>query len=447
MKTKTPTILVIVGISGDLAKRKLLPAIGKIAAAGVLPHDFRIVGITRRSDVDIDQLLSSAGADAEYLRSHIELFQMSLSDEKAYSGLGELLSRIEQKIGDGAQRIFYLAVPPQVARPIIEMLGVSGLARSGRTKLLIEKPFGVDLESAKELVDHIDRYFTPEQVYRVDHYLAKETAQNLLVFRDDNSLFKRTWNKEFIERIEIIASEKIGIESRTIFYEQTGALRDIVQSHLLQLAALVLMETPEHDNLSEVPQLRRKALSHLALPSSAPIHANVTRGQYENYRKEVENPKSTVETFVSLTLASSDPRWVGVPITLVTGKALESKFTTIHVYYKKDQGHEANELILRLQPDEGVELCVWAKQPGYEHKVSRHALRFTFKEHYAIFPEPYEQVLFNAMNSDHSLFASSDEVLETWRILDPIQHAWEMSDKDLVFYKEGSAVYAVTALT
>lgn len=437
-----PTIIVIIGISGDLSRRKLLPAISKIAEAEALPDKYKIVGITRKINNSISELLIKT-KNSNSIKNNIELFEMDLTTTSGYLKLANYLSEIEKKFDEPAQRLFYLSVPPQISRPIIEQLGVSGLSKIPDTKLLLEKPFGVDLASAEELTEEINLYFKPDQVYRIDHYLAKETAQNIVVFRQDNSLFKQTWNKDFIEKIEIVAQESIGIEGRSIFYEQTGALRDLVQSHLLQLAALVLMDLPDDRSLIDIPNRRLKALQSLRLPADEPIEANVVRGQYLGYQDEVNNNGSTVETFVSLKLESDDPKWLGVPITLTTGKALDEKFVGVKISYKKDKSYEANQLVLRLQPNEGVDLCLWSKKPGYDYKVDKHPLKFNFGEHYQSFPEAYEQVLFNAINSDHSLFASSDEVLESWRIIDVIQKSWEMNSDDLVSYRTGDTAASI----
>ncbi|MFA5154943.1 MAG: glucose-6-phosphate dehydrogenase [Patescibacteria group bacterium] len=431
------TILIIIGIAGDLAVRKLLPAISRLAKAGVLPADFRIIGITRRSDIPLDRLFAQT-ADATYLRRHIELLTADVTEPGDYQRIASRLREIESDIGRPTQRLFYLSVPPQVSRPIIELLGQSELAKIGDLKLLLEKPFGVDLASAEELNQYIDRYFEPDQVYRIDHYLARETSQNLIVFREHNPLFKHSWNRDFISRIEIIATETIGIEGRAVFYEQTGALRDWVQSHLLQLAALALMEAPPADRLEEVSARRLDALRQLHLPAGAAPTQHVRRGQYQGYQAEVNNPGSQVETFVSLALESDDPRWQGVPIILTAGKAMNQKYTGIKVSYRSVAGQAANQLILRLLPDAGVELCLWAKRPGYDHVITKHPLKFDFQDYYANLPEAYEQVLFHAFRADHSLFTSSDEVRETWRILDPIQRAWEMSGDDLISYRPGA---------
>lgn len=427
-----PAILVIVGISGDLAKRKLLPAIREIADAGILPKQFRIVGISRRP-LNIADILPDG--DQQFLRDVIELVQMDLTKAEDYATLHSRLQAIETTFGTSTQRLFYLSIPPQAAEPVVRLLGAGGL-NTPNTKLLLEKPFGVDLASAQALIDNIQTHFKEKQIYRIDHYMAKEMAQNLVVFRANNSLFRRTWSNEFIASIEIIASEQIGIEGRSAFYEQTGALRDLVQSHLLQLAALTLMELPASDELQGIPGKRLKALQLLEPPADIP--AQVVRGQYEGYRQEVANPRSTVETFASLTLSSRDPRWEGVPITITAGKKLDRKSTEIRIRYKHDEHSKANLLTLRIQPNEGAEVCLWTKKPGYEHRLQLLPLDFSYSSHYTELPQAYERVFVDAMRADHSLFTTSEEVLASWRILAPVQHAWDMGSGGPVIYVPGS---------
>lgn len=434
-----PTILIIIGITGDLSKRKLLPAIEQLAKAGALPELLRVVGITRQ-DIAKDTILA-AQHYASYLDRRLEMFRMDLADSTDYERLKAHLEKIEVDLGAPAQKVFYLSIPPQFSRPIVERLGDVGFAQDPTTKLLLEKPFGTDLVSARELVAETRQAFSERQLYRIDHYLAKEMAQNLIIFRGSNALFRRTWNREFIERIEIIASEKIGIEGRTEFYEQTGALRDLVQSHLLQLAALVLMNVPRADALDTVPMLRHDALKQLKLSTEA----KAIRGQYDTYQQEVDNIGSTTETYVDLTLESLDERWLGVPIRIVTGKALREKATYIRIVYKKNEAHEANELTISLQPGAAIKLRMWTKVPGYERKLEQHDLKISLEDQFPVMPEAYEQVLLDAITANHALFASSDEVLETWRIIQPLLDAWQMDSIPLVQYQKGSTAGSVKA--
>lgn len=432
-KIEQPAILVIIGISGDLAKRKLLPAIREIADAGILPKQFRIVGVSRRQ-LKLEDILPDG--EQPFLRDAIELIQMNLTDPEDYIALNSRLEALEATYGESTQRLFYLSIPPQAAEPVVRLLG-TGRLNTPNTKLLLEKPFGVDLASAQDLIDNIQTHFKEEQIYRIDHYMAKEMAQNLVVFRANNSLFRHTWSNEFIASVEIIASEQIGIEGRCTFYEQTGALRDLVQSHLLQLAALTLMELPDTDELRGIPAKRLKALQQLEPPADIPTQ--IIRGQYKGYRDEVANPHSMVETFASLTLYSRDPHWEGVPITITAGKKLDRKSTEIRIHYKHDKHSKANLLTLRIQPNEGAEVCLWTKKPGYEHRLELHPLDFSYSSHYTELPEAYERVFVDAMRADHSLFTTSEEVLASWRILAPVQYAWSMDTADPVIYEPGSA--------
>lgn len=435
-----PTILIIVGVSGDLSQRYLLPAIQTIAASGVLPEQFQIIGITRQPDLQVDDVLPE-GED-NYLRERLELWHMNLAETNDYVALGAHLEEIEARFGSAAQRIYYLSVPPQASQPVISHLGASGLTAVPDTKLLLEKPFGVDRGSAEELIDHLMQHTDESQIYRIDHYMAKEMAQNILSLRTNNPLLRCTWNKDFIEYIEILASESIDIEGRAGFYEQTGALRDFVQSHLLQLAALTLMDVSETE--TPIPERRARALAHLRAPED--VSASALRGQYIGYRDQVDNPDSTVETFVSLSLQSSDLDWRGVPITLITGKALSERKTEIRVHYRrKVEGELGNTLVVRVQPDEGITLSVWVKQPGYGSELKEVPLRIDYGQHFETLPNAYERVFVDAMRGDRSLFTTSQEVLETWRILDPVQHAWSMHSGDLTLYEPGSMPDDITA--
>lgn len=428
-----PTVLVIVGIRGDLSRRKLLPALALLARAKQLPEKFKIVGVSRQEIVMSELVDGLSMEDAAFLIAHTEMVSFNLAEVDEYQVLAKKIDQVEKEYGEKAERLFYLSVPPEVSKPLIEHLGTSGLAGMGDTKLLLEKPFGVDEISAQELVAHIDAHFEPEQVYRIDHYMAKEMAQNIIAFRQGNSLFKRTWNGQFIESIEIIASEQIGVEGRAHFYEQTGALRDVIQSHLMQLAALVLMELPTSHTLGSIPGARLAALKVLKLadPSRA------LRAQYEGYGEEVSNPTSLVETFVSLTLESTDPLWTKTPIRLVAGKSLHGRYTEVRINYHKVADHESNELILRLQPQEGIGIFICLKEPGFERRIERQRLQFSYDQQVSTLPSAYEHVLLDAMRSDHSLFTTSEEVVASWRVLQPLLDAWARED-DITTYQAGA---------
>lgn len=439
-----PTILIIIGITGDLSKRRLLPAIEQIVKAKAAPAEFKVLGVSRRQ-VAPKQLLQDvpSAKSTGFLSRNLRMHRMGLVNLDDYKDLKARLMEIEKDFAKPAQWLFYLSVPPNFSNQIIKLLGESGIAARRSTKLLVEKPFGVDLSSARSLIRQTKRHFQEDQIYRIDHYMAKEMAQNFIVFRSANPLFKNTWNKHFIDRIEVIASEKIGVEGRSTFYEQTGALRDLVQSHLLQLAALTLMKIPQTLDLSDIPRLRKNALKKLRIPAAKPVAAYARRGQYQGYREEVDNPATTTETFADITLESADPKWKDVPIRLMTGKALKEKITQIRVIYKKDISYESNELIIRLQPDEGVTLELWSKAPAYEWRAENRLLKLAFKDPTDILPEAYERVFLDAINSNRTFFTSSEEVVESWRILEPVLQAWKGPDQDLYFYKKGAGIKVV----
>jgi glucose-6-phosphate 1-dehydrogenase len=430
-----PTVLVIFGITGDLSHRYLLPALNEICAAGKLPEEFKIIGVSRRPITKEDLFRSNE----QNLQQYGEPLQMDVENLNSYNVLKNKIDEISSGFKGSAEIIYYLSVPPTGVLPIIEKLGVSEL-NPPNAKLLLEKPFGTDLESAQELISETSKHFPEKQVYRIDHYLAKEMAQNIAVFLGSNTLFRSVWNNQFIEKIEIDAAEQISIEGRANFYDSTGALRDIVQSHLMQLAALTLMDPCNNIfDFEEMPLRRLNALKKLRADANQPF----VRGQYESYRQEVEKNDSNTETFASLTLLSDNPRWQGVPIRLATGKNLKEKLTEIRVYFKKIDESEENLLILRIQPSEAIVIQVWVKEPGYERRLLKIPHELTYNKHFDHLPDAYEQVLVDAMQSNHSLFAGSEEVLESWRILKPVQQKWQGNPEDIIIYKPGSTIEEV----
>jgi glucose-6-phosphate 1-dehydrogenase len=419
------TKLLIFGVTGDLSTRKLLPALDTIIRTGEF-DDMEIIGVSRR-EVDVTELLHrSLGSDV--LADRMSIFSMNVADLADYERLCRHMS-----LAESDQLLVYLSVPPTAAGQIVDFLGEAGI-NTPNVKLLFEKPFGVDLVSAQEVIARAARYYHDEQLYRIDHYLAKEMAQNIVAFRAGNALFDHVWSHRSIEKIEIVALETIGVEGRAGFYEQTGALRDVVQGHLMQLLALILMDIPAELDWDVLPELRLKALQSLRLADPR----QAVRAQYDTYAQEVSNPGSLAETFVSVGLESDAPAWREVPIQLTTGKALDHKTTEIRIYFKKRHVTQSNCLTFRIHPNEGVEIELFTKKPGYERAFEPRRLAFAYPDD-AVLPDAYEQVLVDAIRSRKSLFTSSDEVLACWRVLQPLQASWEMDDSSLKTYAVGSA--------
>jgi glucose-6-phosphate 1-dehydrogenase len=454
----SPTTLVIFGITGDLAQRKLLPALYYLAQNQLLPDHLKVVGVTRKG-VTVDHLISSirrsvkqsgGQPDEAVLTSLAGLFEIAKLDLLAsedYVMLRERLDAIEDEAGVCMNRQFYLAIPAQAYEPVIEMLGKNGLNKtcqhgSGNAHLLIEKPFGYDLPSARELIDKIHRYYTEDQVYRIDHYLAKETAQNILTFRFKNPIFKRIWDHKSVTRIIITAAERIDIEGRAAFYEQTGALRDFVQSHLLQLLALTTMDEPSQLNEAEIHAQKLALLEAITPIAPNQVATKAVRGQYEGYRSEVDNPDSATETYAALGLDIANTRWQGVPVLIRTGKALKRQLTDITLFFSDTSAmtHD-NILTIRIQPDEGIGLQLLAKKPGFDSQLTPVQMDFSYNRSFADangHPDAYERVLVDAFRSDKTLFATSDEVLASWRIIESVTHEWGKNGHGIHTYKRGA---------
>lgn len=457
---KKPLVLVIFGITGDLAQRKLLPALYQLAKAGDLPEQLHIVGISRRKvgRNDVYAQLRSFVDETDYdtaiekrLYDATEMRQMNLLDREAYEQLLVHLRDIEARYEAGASRLYYLSIPSQAFTPIIRLLGATGhdAPLEGGTdapRLLIEKPFGYDLASAKELIAVVDEHFGEGQVYRIDHYVAKETVQNILTFRFQNPLFGSIWSGQHIDNISVVAYEKIGIEGRANFYEQTGALRDLIQSHLLQLLAITTMDRPARLESEEIHTEKLKLLQAVTPLAPDEVADRAARGQYEGYRQEVDNPDSLIETYARLHLAIDNDRWRGVPIILATGKALHEKLTEISVCFKQsaDGPEEKNKLIFRIQPKEGITLRLQTKRPGIQNTTEAAEMAFDYARSFTERPAAaYERVIVDAIRGDQTLFASAAEVIRSWEIIENVLVQWSHGDHGLITYPQGATPEAI----
>lgn len=441
---KDAPVIVIFGVTGNLSKRKLLPALYHLFRQELLPEETRVVGISRHplkaeellDTVELCVLEKDNVCDPEGLRrvsAALQTHQLDPERPEDFQKLRELLDSFD---GEGKRgRLFYMSIPSSAYPPIISNLAAASLNES-RNRLLLEKPFGYDLTSAEDLIKLLSEDFQESQIYRIDHYLAKETAQNLLAFRLHNPIFVPIWSCEHIQRVHVRAFETIGIEGRAGFYEQTGALRDFVQSHLMQLLSITMMDVPADMDSRSIHESKQRFLEGLkpAEPGEA------VRGQYESYREEVGNPDSYVETYAALRLKHDDKRWKDTEILLETGKALGSKTTDITVEFKTPHERRRNSLVFRIQPDEGISLDLVVKEPGFTDRMEHAALGFryhdTFRDRQHI--DAYERVLMDAVRGDRSLFASDREVLSTWRVLQPVLESWRKSGDGLVGYPVGS---------
>ena len=451
-----PAIIVIFGITGDLSRRKLLPALYHLLKEDLLHEKTVILGLTRRN-ITADEVLAQTElcineqdgicdpTVVKKVRERLKVVQLDVDKDEAYAGLSKMLDNIEEENKLCMNRLYYLSVPPQATRPIVELLGGHGLNMScqhgtGSTRLLIEKPFGYDLASAQDLINVLKKHFTEEQLFRIDHYLAKESVQNILTFRHSN-IFEELWSDKFISHIVVSASEKIGIEGRVSFYEELGALRDIIQSHLFQLLSLVTLDLPASLNSDNIHRSKLQLLNAIKPIAEVSVAEQTVRGQYKGYKEEVSNPSSSRETYAAIQVQIANQRWEKTKVLLKTGKALDKKETEIKVVFKPENAEAPpNVLIFRLQPKEGIELDLEVKRPGLEREVQIAAMDFSYKVTFDDngHPDAYERVLVDAVKGDHTLFSTSDEVLASWKIVESVIRVWEKGSNGLEIYEQGS---------
>jgi glucose-6-phosphate 1-dehydrogenase len=479
-RSPDPCIVVIFGASGDLTKRKLLPALYHLEQAGNLPENFAVVGVARRPLEESfapdmkEGIESGGGVDAgdpklDEFVDRISYFAMNFDDASGYEGLKKRLAEVDDKFGTKGNRLFYLATAPDYFSDIIRFLGEQGMAqpdqlresdRKGWVRVVIEKPFGHDLESAKALNDEVNKVFHEDQVFRIDHYLGKETVQNILVFRFANGIFENVWNRNYIDHIEITAAESIGIEGRGPFYESAGALRDVMQNHVMELLSFVAMEPPVSFDASAVRAEKIKVYRAIQ-----PIHfADAVRGQYgpgtvggkqvPGYRQEDRvHPRSQTETYAALRIEIENWRWAGVPIYLRVGKRMAKRVTEITIQFKqpplllfKDhngkcvEGIKSNVISMRIQPDEGIALRFEAKVPGPSMCISPVDMNFNYAEAFGVSSaNGYERLLLDAMLGDGTLFAHRDGVEATWALMTPLLEHWAKNPiKDFPNYAAGT---------
>jgi glucose-6-phosphate 1-dehydrogenase len=466
-RTPEPCALVIFGASGDLTQRKLIPALYSLAFRRLLPENFGVVGVARTEASTeefverMEEAVKEHGRDEfrqdvwDALAEGMRYVATDFADEGGEDVVMEVLDELDRERGTAGNRVHYLAVPPAAMSTLIRELG-ERRSREGWTRLIIEKPFGRDLASARSLNQQLAEHFTEDEVFRIDHYLGKETVQNMLALRFANGIFEPVWNRQFIDHVQITVAESLGIGGRASFYEESGAIRDIFQNHLLQLVALTAMEPPIDFTADSVRNEKVKVLRSLHTPGPK----NVVRGQYgpgfiegvevPGYREEEGvAPDSVTETYFAAKLYVDNWRWADTPFYVRTGKRLPRRETTIAIQFKRAphppfeetaaDGLRPNVLLVHVQPDEGVSLAIGAKVPGQGMSIRTVHMDFLYGGAFRTgLPEAYERLILDAMLGDATLFTRTDEVEEQWSLVDAITASWPRDRPSFPNYAAGS---------
>jgi glucose-6-phosphate 1-dehydrogenase len=462
---------VIFGATGDLTARKIVPALYNLELQRLLPAAFAVVGAAR-ADLTVAQFREKLHADLatysrtkpineDVWRSFAEsVHYVSTRDGEGYEALRHTLADLDARAGTSGNRLFYLATPPSAYGPIVDMLKEHRLTENVNARVVVEKPFGNDLASAVELSQKLQGAFTEDQIFRIDHYLGKETVQNILVLRFANGIFEPIWNRQYVDHVQITVAESLGIEERGAYYEHAGALRDVVQNHLLQLVALVGMEPPVSFDAKSVRDEKLKVLRAVRPIPPDDIENSVVRGQYgagyiegrpvRAYRDEDGvDPNSKAETFVAIRAFIDNWRWEGTPFYLRTGKRLPKRATEIaiqfraapHAVFSREaaEGMEPNALVLRIQPDEGISLKFGAKVPVQGIRIRSVNMDFVYGASFMVdAPDAYETLILDALRGDATLFTRQDEVEQQWSFVDPIARAWAEGRGELPIYPAGT---------
>ncbi|MGE3273986.1 MAG: glucose-6-phosphate dehydrogenase [Vicinamibacterales bacterium] len=461
-----PAVLVIFGAAGDLTRRLLAPALYNLAVDGLLPDAFAIVGFAR-TDVSVDELrrrlaegIAEARSDApdaavvEWLTSRVSYIKASFDDDEAYGELATQLDQLARERGTGGNVLYYLATGPDFFAPVVERLAARGLLEEADghwRRVIVEKPFGEDLDSARALNRRLTAAADESQIYRIDHYLGKETVQNILVFRFGNGIFEPIWNRRYIDHVQITVAETVGVEGRGGYYDQAGALRDMIPNHLFQLLTLIAMEPPASFAAPSFHAEQVKVLEAVPPPSREDCLRHVVRAQYEGYRAEPRVAGgSTTETYVALQLAVDNWRWAGVPFYLRTGKRLAVRKTEVVIQFRQAplrlferasaEPPVPNRLLLSISPEESISLRFGAKVPGEVMATRPVKMRFCYDDYFGTPKKTgYETLLYDALIGDASLFKRADVIEAGWSIVDPILKAWEGSGAGLAAYAPGTA--------
>lgn len=475
-KLKTPTIIVIFGATGDLAKRKLFLALFSLFNQGMLSGKFKIIGFakTELRDAEFQDFMARAIKKKSTAFLKKVMYQKGIfEDLAAYRKLGEIFLKTDKKFGACSNKLFHLAVAPKYYKTIFENLAASGLTipcsdgegwtpyeagrgtsprlRTGWTRVLVEKPFGENIQTAQELDELLSKLFREEQIFRIDHYLARETMQNILTFRFSNRIFEPLWNNQYIDKVEIRLLEKMGVGERGTFYDEIGALRDVGQNHLLQMLALVAMGHPQRFETVPIRRERGKVLESLRLIKENEVVECTTRGQYDGF-KELQGVKkgSQTETYFKVKAFIDNARWEGIPFYIESGKGMKENKVEVNIYFKAaapcfcpspHEGHKhQNMLSFVVKPEEGITIRFWAKKPGLSNDVEPKNLTFQYggTNLPQTMAEAYEKVLFDGIRGEQMLFASTEEVLAAWRFVTPILEGWRKGRVPLRIYKKGS---------